>query len=1001
MARRVRRSPLVLTLCVGLAAAAFVGAPAGAKDSTASGLGPEVRWAERHDVSRPLRTVPAVRATGGAEKEEREAHELIEGRNDGAPDGARDTAVAAGPAPGPSRNFEGIDNIDQVLPPDTNGDVGPNHYVQMVNSNFAIWDKNEKLLYGPAANNTLWRGLGGPCEQLNAGDPIVLYDNLADRWMLSQFAPADTDDDAAGPYYECIAISTTPDPTGSYYRYAFHFSDEVFNDYPHLGVWPDAYYASINQFGDTAEDSSGAGAVAYEREKMLQGLPARQVIFDLYPVNPRFRGQLAADLDGPPPPPGTPGFFAEIDDSTRVGPVDALRIWEFHVDWSNPSASTFGLKDPNGRYGLPNQVIPTAPFNMMLCDQAPVRTRLCITNPGPPLDSLGERLMFRLAYRNFGDHEVLMANHTVDATGLQKAGIRWYELRRTTGPWSIHQQSTFAPEGNENRWMGALAMNNDHGVAVGYSVAGPVTFPGIRYAGRLGTDPLNSLPQSEASVIEGSGTQLHPVPQQTRWGDYSSMSVDPADDCTFWYTQEYYAAFGQAPWQTRVGAFKFPSCTPPVTGMLTGAVTDASTRLGVPGAFVKAGEYSTTADREGKYRLPPLPPGAYSMTASAPGYAPQTSSVTVPAGGVVSRAFKLTPISISTVTGRVIDGGGQGWPLYARIDVGGWAGSPVFTDPVTGRFSIPLATGTYPVTVSGVGEGYDARTFDLPVPQNAPFDVPLSPSGTTCPEGYTRTGAGFVQRFDAGKLPDGWEVTDNVGLGETWSFDNPGGRANQTGGEDGFAIVDSDNYGPAGLQDTELISPVVDFSKVTSEVRLEFDTDFRYYGGTTSEIADVDVSNDGGETWTNVWRKTEEYRGPKHESLDVTDLAAGKPDVQVRFHYYLANWAYWWEVDNVSFGNLACAPRAGGLVVGAVLDGTGRSGIVDATVTSTKTPADTTKTFATPEDLATPDGLFVLFSSVTGRVPFTATAAGYARNTRTAQVVAKAVTSLRFSLRRA
>jgi hypothetical protein len=990
VARRIRTSPVVLALCFGLLAAAIAAGPAGAKAPAASDrLAPVVRMAERFDTSPPLRTFPQRVGRVGHEEEDVEFPPVIEAGATPGVDPALDTIAADAPMPGTRQNFEGIDNIDGVLPPDTNGDVGPNHYVQMVNSNFAIWDKAGKLVYGPTANNTLWTGLGGPCEQVNAGDPIVLYDHLAGRWLLSQFAPTDTEEDGNGPYYECIAISKTSDPTGSYHRYAFLYDHDIFNDYPHLGVWPDAYYMSVNQF----TGANGAGAVAYERERMLQGLPARQVIFHLQTANPSFRGQLAADLDGPPPPPGTPGIFAEIDDSSRIGPVDALRIWQFHVDWTNPAASTMGLN------GQPNQVIPVASFNMMLCHQTPSslpRTRFCIIQPGPPLDSLGERLMFRLVYRNFGDHQALLANHTVDANGLQHAGVRWYELRSTGGPWSIAQQSTFAPDA-DNRWMAGIAMDNDQGIGLGYSVAGPATFPGIRYAGRLVTDPPNSLPQTETSIVEGEGSQLYPDPTQSRWGDYSSMSIDSVDDCTFWYTQEYTASFDLAPWQTRVGSFAFPSCTPPPTGTLQGTVFDASTRKGVPGAFVQAGAYSTSADRDGKYRLPPLPPGTYAVTASAQGYAPQTVSLNVGAGGLVNRNFSLTPVSVSTVTGTVLDGGGQGWPLYARIDIPGFAGSPVFTNPVTGAFTARIPNGDYAFTVSAVGQGYDEATEAVSIPAAGPLSFSLAPAGSVCPPGYAKTGAGFTQPFEGGTIPDGWTVTDNAGLGSTWEFDNPGGRPNQTGGSGEFAVVDSDFAGPVATQDTELISPKVDFTSV-AKVTLEFDTHFHWYSGGLPETGDVDVSADDGDTWTNVWTRSEDYPGPHHEVIDVSSVAAHKSAVRVRYHYYTASWEYWWEVDNVALGNPGCTPLGGGLVVGVVA-GPGGAGLNGATVKGVKVPGDSATTMATPEDPLTSDGLYILFSSLTGKVAFTASAAGHPSLTRTTLVQAARVANLRFQLR--
>ncbi|MEZ5194515.1 MAG: hypothetical protein R2734_19950 [Nocardioides sp.] len=266
-------------------------------------------------------------------------------------------------------NFEGVDNIDGVLPPDTNGDVGGDYFVQWVNLHFQVFDKTTgDSILGPLPGNALWDGFGGPCENQNDGDPIVQYDHLADRWMMSQFALF-----AADGNHQCIAVSTTNDPTGSWYRYDFLVSDVNINDYPHFGVWPDAYYMSINQFDQDTFDWAGAGAVAFERDQMLLGQPAQMVSFSLLDVNPSFGGQLPADLDGSPPPDGAPGLFLEADDDAFGFPTDQLAGWEFHVDWANPGASTFGIA------GEPNWTLETAPFDMNMCGF----DRSCIPSQGP------------------------------------------------------------------------------------------------------------------------------------------------------------------------------------------------------------------------------------------------------------------------------------------------------------------------------------------------------------------------------------------------------------------------------------------------------------------------------------------------------------------------------------------------------------------------------------------------------------------------------------------
>ncbi len=511
-----------------------------------------VRSSVKHDVSPPLRDVKSVppRAAKGEKKEEvinfvRPGWEEIEYR--GADPVLQDWAGSAALVE-TIQNFEGVANDDNdvaAIPPDPNGDAGPNHYVQMVNLSFAIWDKAGNLLYGPVSNNTLWKGFGSPCEKYNRGDPIVLYDHLADRWLMSQFA---FDNVSVGPYYECIAISQSGDPTGKWHRYAFLVSDTKFNDYPKLGVWPDGYYMSLNQFECAGSCSyAGAAAVVFERDEMLNGQPAQMVYIDLDPVDPTLFGMLPSDLDGPPPPAGTPNFFGAIDDSP-----DELQIWSFEVDWTDPGSSSFTLTD----------VLAVAEYDPDLCS-AP--REQCIPQPGTStkLEALHDRLMHRLPYRNFGGHQTLVANHTVDADGAGQAGIRWYELRRTGSNWSVFQQGTYAPD-SDHRWLGGIAMDGAGNIALGYSVSSTATFPSIRYAGRLAGDPPDTLPIAEENMQSGSGSQTN----FRRWGDYSMMAVDPADDLAFWYTNEYYSTTSDFDWRTRIAAFRFggSECSPPASG---------------------------------------------------------------------------------------------------------------------------------------------------------------------------------------------------------------------------------------------------------------------------------------------------------------------------------------------------------------------------------------------------------------------------------------------------
>jgi len=484
--------------------------------------------------------------------------------------GAQAAVVTAATIPAPLQNFEGLSNQDnfnlfgfRVNPPDPVGDVGPNHYVEMVNLAFAVYDKQGNLLLGPVDTGTLWAGFAVPDCTDPSGDPIVVYDQLVDRWILTQFTTRFTADPQNDRFYNCVAVSQTGDPTGAYYRYAFT-SGNFFPDYPKYGVWTDSYILTSRDFGPTVE--YGISVYALEKNKMIAGNPkARAVKFFLdsavVPINLMGDGLLPPDIDGTRRPiDGAPApIIGTQDDGGPYGATfDALNIWELNVKWkANPEAS----------FNLVLQ-LPVAQFDSIFpCD--PVSSRDClpqpgITNPAQYLDILSyrQRPTWRLAYRNFGKYEALVTNQSVEArTGI--AGVRWYEIRRTGGAYSLYQQGTYAPD-DVHRWMGSIAMDWQGNMALGYSVVNGVdVYPGIRYTGRLVGDPLGQMTLDEGVIINGTGVQRT---TNSRWGDYTSMNIDPTDDCTFWYVNEYYTLAGQlsstAGWQTRIGSFKFPGCKP-------------------------------------------------------------------------------------------------------------------------------------------------------------------------------------------------------------------------------------------------------------------------------------------------------------------------------------------------------------------------------------------------------------------------------------------------------
>ena len=436
-------------------------------------------------------------------------------------------------------NFDGVGNgvygfRPDAAPPDTNGVVGATQYVQWVNEEFAVFDKaTGALLYGPVPGNTIWSGMGNGCATNNDGDPVVQYDKAANRWVMSQFSVSTT------PYLECVAVSTTADATGSWYRYAFSYTD--FPDYPKMGVWTDGYYVTFNMFRN-GTTFSGGRVCAYDRTSMLSGAAASQICFQLS----SYASMLPGDLDGSiAPPAGSPEFVMNFG-------TNALNLWKFRANWASPSSST--LTGPTS--------IPVATFTKACGGGA------CVPQPSTTnkLDSLGDRLMYRLAYRAFADgHESLLVSQSVSVPGTSsgQTGVRWYELRNPSGGTIgggtpiVYQQSTYAPNDTSTyRWMPSLAMDKQGNIAIGYSASSSSLYPSVRYTGRLASDPLHTM-RAEVTAVAGGGSQTGTL---QRWGDYSAMTVDPVDDCTFWFTTEYLKASGSFNWNTRIVAFKFPGC---------------------------------------------------------------------------------------------------------------------------------------------------------------------------------------------------------------------------------------------------------------------------------------------------------------------------------------------------------------------------------------------------------------------------------------------------------
>lgn len=586
----------------------------------------------------------------------------------------------------PGVTFDGLTDADNgtflgilVNPSDENIAVGPNDIVQTTNLLFRVYSKTGAPKTTPKPISALFKKLGGVCGSSDQGDPIVMHDRQADRWIISQFNFTNAN---AAPYHECIAISTSSDPTGSYYMYDFITVGNEFPDYPKIGTWPDGYYMTVNQF-TLHGPFNGTGCYAFDRSKMLVGDPSATFIYFNLNLTNNPEGIFAmqpSDQDSlTPPPAGAPNVFAyEISDEYEVAPnnVDGLRLFDFHADFTTPANSTFKVR--------PESPILVAPY-----DARDPNGRGDVKQPPPAkaatdyLDSIGYHLMYRWQYRNQGGNESLVGAATVNVSGVNpvnnatyQAGVRYFQLKKSApgAPYVLFDSTTFSPDANNpatglNRWLPSAAVDNQGNLAVSYSVSSTTVFPSIRYAGRDFNIPGGLT--GEQTLFNGTG----PAADQpglaggSRWGDYQSLVIDPSDDCTFWTTNQYLnvPAGSQFNWRTRIGSFKFSTCTAPATGILKGKITACDSGVAINGAFVNLSNGSSAGTApDGTYSITLLP-GTYTVTVSDPlrnCVASSTTTVTVAAGATVTNDVCLNgaakPLLDNTDATAVTISGGNG-----------------------------------------------------------------------------------------------------------------------------------------------------------------------------------------------------------------------------------------------------------------------------------------------------------------------------------------------------
>ena len=797
--------PRLTSLLTLSLAAACAGVPSedGSQNDADIARGAAISLAEHHDASPPLMLLPPA-----PDRDTYAEHEVKpiprHFHSPATADPVRQTSVTPLAIPTVALNFLGVGNgfsgpqgtfSVQSAPPDTNGDVGPNHYVQIVNSDFAVFNKSGAVVYGPVATNTLWSGFGGGCQNNNDGDGVVLYDPIADRWIVSQFSVSTT------PFLQCVAVSQTPDPTGAYNRYSFTYSN--FPDYPKMGVWPDAYYETFNLFNASGTSFLGAYICAYDRTKMLAGQPATQQCFQTANT---YGGVLPADLDGARlPPAGSPNYIVGL------GATSGLAYWKFHVDWTTPANTT--LTGPTS--------LTTAAYSEACSGGT------CIPQSGTTqqLDSLADRLMFRLAYRNFGDHEAMVVNHSV--TSGSSTGVRWYELRPDASHnLSVFQQGTYAPD-TGFRWLGSVAFDQSGDIGMVFSLSSSSLHPEIHYTGRLAGDAAGTMTQGEGTLINGAGSQTGS--SLSRWGDYSNIAVDPTDDCTFWFTTEYIPSNGAFNWSTRIGTFKFPSCggttttndfsisaSPTTVSMSTGgsgsttigtAITSGSAQtvnLGVSGlpagatasfspASVTAGGSSTLTINAGSAAA-----GSYALTVTGTAASgSHTAAVTLTISTVTTNDFSIaaSPASVSvaqggtgtaTITAAITSGSAQ----TVSLSVSGLpAGASASFSPasITGAGSSTLtinggsaAGGTYALTVTGTAaSGSHAAGISL--------TITVSTGGS----GFTNGG------FETGSL-SGWTATGTASAVSGGHSGSYAARLGSTSPTNGDSSISQTAVAPAG-----------------------------------------------------------------------------------------------------------------------------------------------------------------------------------------------------------
>lgn len=777
----------------------------------------------------------------------------------------------------PLVNFDG--QTSPYYPPDCNGIAGPNHYMQTINTVYAIYNKTGTLVAGPTNLNQLFGSVPG--ATYNDGDPIILYDEQADRWLVTEFSISGSTN------YLLVAVSTTNNPTGTWHQYSFVVPSMP--DYPKFGIWRDGYYVGVN-------NSSANDIYVLERTPMLTGGTAQIVSFNnnWRPItNDGFVCVPPIDNDGTFAPTGTPGLFIAINDDAIGGGSDELWIYELAVNWTTPSASTFNR----------TQQIAVAPFDSNFGNNWSN-----IVQPGTTqkVDAIPQVVMNVPQYRNFGTYQTIVCCHTVDVDATNHAGVRWYELRKTTGNWTIRQQGTYAPDAN-SRWMGSVMLNANGKIGLGYSISSSTVYPGIRYTGQTSGAYANAtglMDAPEEIIWTGTNSQTG----ADRWGDYALMCVDPTDNETFWFTTQYIGSGGSR--KTRIASFKIGNSPTAVTTAATSITATGATLNGTVNPNGLATNYyfqwgttiaygnTTTSTAAGSgtsninvnFPLAGLTSGVtyhFRVVAVNNDGTANGADMTFTPGGAVLTTTAASAITLTTASsgGNITSDGGS--PVTARGVCWATTANPLVTGNHTTDGS---GTGTFVSSITGLSANTTYHVRAYATNANGTFYGEDLTFTTLCGI-YTLP---FNETFSGTTIPTCWSQIDNQGNGQIWQFGTITGQSPNPNLTGNYAFLNSDAYGSGSSQNADLITPTLDMTSFTG-ITLQFNHYFKSYSGSSGKVY---YSTNNGSTWTLIATfTTTSTTNPATFNQSIAALA-GQSAVKFKWNY-TGSYGYYWAIDNV------------------------------------------------------------------------------------------------------